>query len=207
MLTGCAIGLEKTADPDTAAESLGNNVLVFGRLRWIENGALRDVYKKGGLGWNIYPMILNMSSMEKRTLPVEPDGRFYWILPKGTYMLYRLSWFDPIDGQHRLESKIAFQAVGENQGYYLGVLEIKIEGKRDFLGGLWIKSVAAQIRDEAEQDVLAFRERHSDTNLTLAKSLMVIDDRLPKDPKLEQKAKLAELLQSISFGLLMTIQY
>jgi hypothetical protein len=210
-LGGCAslmapIDLQATAPPGITAVSLDENALVFGRIRWRENGIEREVYKSGGLGWNLYPLVLNVADKQTRRFAVKSDGRFYWVLPKGRYMLYRLNWFDPVDGWHRVEPKVAFQAEGNPGAYYLGVLIVEIAAKRDFLGGLWIKGVSVSVNDETEQDAPAFRGRYADPDLTLAKALMLHDPRLPEDPRLERKARLAEIMRSLYFGL-MTLQY
>jgi hypothetical protein len=195
----------ETAPLETTAVSLGDSALVYGRIRWIENGEERTEYKHS-YGWNIWPQFLRIDDMESGALSVEADGSFAWKMPRGTYLFHQIYWFDSWDGQHRLTPKVAFQIPVDANAYCLGTLVISVQGKRDIIGGLWLKGVKVKIEDDCEDRDRQFRTRYRDQDLSIAKSLMIFDPRMPKRPEqLEEKDKFQDFIRAITPGL-MTIQ-
>jgi hypothetical protein len=210
FLTGCEgtfapVRKVETAPSETTAVSLGDSALVFGRIRWIENGEERTEYKHS-YGWNIWPQFLRVDDMTNGALSVEADGSFAWKMPRGAYLFHQIYWLDSWDGQHRLTPNVAFQIpVGAN-AYCLGTLVISIQGKRDIIGGLWLKGVKVKIDDDCAEKAIPFRARFNDQDLTLGKSLMIFDPRMPKRPEqLEEKDQLLDFMRAIMPGL-MTLQ-
>jgi hypothetical protein len=112
VLPGCAprINLKK-APPGTTVLSSGEDVLIFGGIRWIENGKNKKR--------TIILRVLRAEDSKTGTIRVEKDGRFFTLLPKGNYIIHRLDWFDPWDGQHWIVPKVAFQVADSQHSYYL----------------------------------------------------------------------------------------
>jgi hypothetical protein len=192
----------ETAPLETTVASLGDSALVYGRIRWIENGEERTEYKHS-YGWNIWPQFLRVDDMTKGALSVEVDGSFTWKMPRGAYLFHQIYWLDSWDGQHRLTPKVAFQIpVGAN-AYCLGTLVISIQGKRDFIGGLWLKGVKVKIEDDCEDREIQFRSLYRDRDLKLENSLMVFDPRMPKRPeRLEEMDQFRDFIRAITPGLM-----
>ena len=207
MLVGCTSIMEsdrqvKTAPVDTTVSSLENEVLVYGRIRWIQNGEERMVYKSS-FGWNIWPKYLRMDDMKDGSLSIEADGTFTWKLARGTYLFHQIHWFDSWDGPHRFTPKVAFKIPDGANAWCIGTLVIDLKGKRDFIGGLWVKGIKIKIDDECDELANKFREHYSDPDLHHAKSLMIFDPHMADRPKeLEEKDKNRDFLRNITPGLM-----
>lgn len=130
---------------------------------------------------------------------------FFTLLPKGTYIIHRLDWFDPWDGQHWIVPKVAFQVADSQHSYYLGTLVVNIRAKRDIIGGLWVKGVTSYIEDEEDEAMEAFRKRYPDQEVKLAKALMIHDPSIPRMIGLESQRLLLDVLRSLHFGLIPTL--
>jgi hypothetical protein len=192
----------ETAPSETTAVSLGDSALVYGRIRWIENGVERTEYKHS-YGWNIWPQFLRIDDMISGGLSVEADGSFTWKMPRGRYLFHQIYWMDSWDGQHRLTPKVAFQIPVDANAYCLGTLVISIQGKRDIIGGLWLKGVKIIIEDDCAHIDNQFRARYRDQDLKLAKSLMIFDPQMPRRPdQLEEKDQFQDFMRAIMPGLM-----
>jgi hypothetical protein len=192
----------ETAPLDTTATSLGDSALVYGRIRWIENGEERKNYRNS-YGWNIWPQFLRIDDMESGALSVEADGSFAWEIQPGAYLFHQIYWFDSWDGQHRLTPKVAFQIPDDANAYCLGTLVISIQGKRDIIGGFWLKGVKIKIEDDCAHMDSQFRTRYRDQDLKLAKSLMIFDPNMPKRPeRLEEMDQFRDFIRAIMPGLM-----
>jgi hypothetical protein len=198
--------MHTTVPADISATALSERVIAFGRIRWVQNGEQRTDYRSA-LGWNILPEFLRLEDDELGTLGVEENGSFAWLLPRGTYLLHQLRWFDSWDGWHRLEPKVAFQLIEGAHAYCLGTLVVELQGKRDLIGGLWIKSVRISVEDNCGALTDDFIARYADKTFTIHRSLMIHSLEIPDRPEqLEEKDKLRDFLRAITPGL-MTIPY
>ena len=191
------IGTITTAPQSITETDLNNEVLVFGRIRWIQNGVERTDYQNA-YGWNIWPLYFRIEDEANGTLGVTENGYFTWRLPKGTYIAYHLKWFDSWDGWHRLPLRLAFQAPEAQKAYCIGTIIVKIEAKRDLIGGLWIKHWALELDDTCEEDLQWFQERYANLNIPIEKSLLVYDPSIPEDIQgLERKEEMADFMRAI----------
>jgi hypothetical protein len=198
VLPGCAPRINvKKAPPGTTVLSSGEDVLIFGGIRWIENGKNKKR--------TIILRVLRAEDSKTGTIRVEKDGRFFTLLPRGTYIIHRFDWFDPWDGQHWIVPKVAFQVADSQHSYYLGVLVVNISAKRDIIGGLWVKGVTSYIEDEEDEAMEAFRKRYSDQEVKVAKALMIHDPSIPRMTDLESQRLLLDVLRSLHFGLIPTL--
>jgi len=139
LLSACASTTDTTKPLERfTIDSLGDKTLVYGHIRMLENGEER--YRDSPSTYaSISPRYLRLEDMEQGALTIEPDGRFFWVLPGGTYMLHQVNWFDNWDGPHRIDPRLAFYVPTAINALCIGSLTIDIQGKRDFIGGLWIK--------------------------------------------------------------------
>lgn len=205
LLPGC-MGIVKEAPQDTLLAPSGEDVLVFGRIRWIQNGEERESYSST-FGWNISLQVLRAEDMKTGTIRVEKDGTFFALLPTGTYIIHRLDWRDPWDGPHWLVPKVAFKIAEDRQSYYLGTLVVDIRTKRDIIGGLWVKGFGVSIEDEEEGAMEAFRKRYTAQKVEVAKALMVHDPSIPRIAEQENQRLLLDILGSLQFGIMPMIFY
>jgi hypothetical protein len=204
ILVGCQstslvdpIGTITTAPPGITATDLNREVIVFGRIRWIQNGVERTDYKNA-YGWNIWPQYFHIEDEANGTLGVDENGYFTWRLPKGTYIAYHLKWFDSWDGWHRLPLRLAFQVPEPQKAYCIGAIIVKLEAKRDLIGGLWIKHWAIELDDTCEDDLQWFQERYANLNIPIEKSLLIYDPSIPDDIYgLERKEERADIMRAI----------
>jgi hypothetical protein len=199
LLTACA----STPSPDNTTsqidlQSLDGKTLVYGRIRWLENGAEKNT-GEDARNQSISPKYLRIEDMEQGALTVEADGHFFWVLPEGTYMLHQIHWFDPWDGPHRINPSIAFYVPGEQEALCIGTLNVDILGKRDVIGGLWIKGRSITIDDECED----IYQQHINPELNQMTLLMAHNQGLPDRPEaLENRDKLIDFIRAIIPGLM-----
>lgn len=203
LITGCANSPE-FEDKGSATvrqidvESLNTNALVYGRVQWFENGVERKT-EKNTIGLNISPRYLRIEDRGEGSLRIEPDGHFYWELPKGTYLMHQIHWFDPIDGPHRIDPRVAFYVPSVGQALCIGTLKVDIQGKRDLIGGLWIKGRTISVEDECESISL----QHVTPDLEKKRLLMVHNHGLPDRPEsLENRDQLIDFIRAIMPGLM-----
>lgn len=166
-------------------ENLGSDVLVFGRLRWIDNGQERADYRSGW-GWNVWLRFFRDNPMQNGLFVVEKDGQFTWRIPRGSYTYYQIGWREVSDGLHYLEPKVRFETGNGINAICLGTLMVDISTKRDVLGGHWIKNVGIQVDDDCDRLSERFKTRYPSGEFLLGKSLMTFDNKLeiPKSYKL-----------------------
>jgi hypothetical protein len=97
-------------------------VLVTGRIEHIENG--KPVCCAQGLPTLLVYRVED--SQWLRTLALEADGDFYWLLPRGTYLIAQYS-----DRQSPpIELRVAFQATTEGTVVYAGTLRLDVSATR-----------------------------------------------------------------------------
>ena len=200
LLIGCQSTslVEITTAPQSITETeLNNEVLIFGRIRWLHNGEERTDYKSA-YGWNIWPQYFRIEDEKNGSLGVTEDGTFTWRLPRGTYLAYQLRWFDSWDGWHRLPLRLAFQAPEARKAYCVGTFIVNLQAKRDFIGGLWIKDWMLELADTCEEDRLWFQARYRELHIPIEKSLLVYDPNIPDTiQELEKKDDIADFMRTI----------
>lgn len=164
--------------PETlTAETLGSDVLVFGRLRWIDNGQERTNYRSGW-GWNVWLRYFRDDASNYGLFVVEKDGQFTWRIPRGSYTYYQVGWREVSDGLHYLVPKVKFETGGSFNAICLGTLLVDISTKRDVIGGHWLKNVGIQVDDDCDRLSERFRTHYTGGNFVIGKSLMNFDERL-----------------------------
>ena len=202
LLSGCASTMDGTNPSEQfTVESLGGKTLVYGHIRMLENGEER--YKDSPSTYeSISPRYLRLEDMEQGTLTVTSDGSFFWVLPTGTYMLHQIHWFDNWDGPHRIDPSLAFYVPPGTNALCAGSLTIDIMGKRDFIGGLWIKGRTIKVEDHCDM----LYDKKINASLDKNKLLMVYNKGLPARPEsLENRDKLIDFIRAIIPGLMTTI--
>ena len=202
LLSGCASTADRMKPSEEfTIESLGDNTLVYGHIRMLENGEER--YKDSPSTYeSISPRYLRLEDMEQGTLTVTSDGSFFWVLPTGTYMLHQVHWFDNWDGPHRIDPSLAFYVPPGTNALCAGSLTIDIRGKRDFIGGLWIKARSIKVEDHCDT---LYRE-NINPSLDPNKLLMVYNQGLPARPaSLEKRDQLIDIIRALIPGLMTTI--
>jgi len=193
------LGTVQTPPPELTATDLENNTLVFGRIRWINNGEERSNYRNN-YGWNIWPLYFHIEDKNSGVLGITETGYFAWQLPKGTYILYHARWFDDISGQSRLPLRLTFQAKETGKAYCIGTLTFDINSKRDALGTIKITSWNYLIDEGCEQERDWFQQRYTRLNIPVENSQLIYDSGIPDNiVDLEKKLKFSEFIQSIYF--------
>jgi len=160
-----------------------DEALVFGRVRVIDCGA--EITPWNDEFWEMLspyqePAILlsvfHVERGKRGILPrLEPDGRFSWIIPRGTYLLYHTRPESPVPN----EPLAAFQVPPGPAAVYLGVLTMQIESEPDSETGEPRYSLAAvEVADEfpIARDLLLARYRVAGEDI--ARSPMVCDPAL-----------------------------
>ena len=204
ILTGCAstslvepIGTINPAPAGITNAELNKDVLVFGRIRWIQNGEERSDYYSA-YGWNIWPKYFRVENGSNGILGVDNDGRFAWQLPRGTYIAYHLRWFDSWDGLHRLPLRLAFQVPEAQKAYCIGTIIVNLTAKRDFIGGLWIKGWDIELADSCEQDIQWYQKRYTNLTIPIETTPLVYDPDIPDNIQgLERKENIADFIRII----------
>ena len=182
LLSGCLY--VKSPRPGKAIPSKEDEALVFGNFKVFCRGV--EVYP---WGWGLdltsilmdlfgpdVSMHVDLLGIEKnRTtmamgVRIESDGRFYWILPKGTYLVF----YNPRalgDKDYKLyesETIAAFQIPAGRSAYYLGTLRID----RCAMSTITIV-------DEFDTQGQLLMERYPELFGQAVKNLMVYDFELP----------------------------
>lgn len=142
-LVGCA-GLPETrtarrVDAGQAPALNPDEVVVFGRILFIENGKSKAPYDLGKPLWQIErPVNQTAADSSGRHLimpflSTRKDGVFVYVIPAGRYAMTHL---EPFYYMPLIDPALEFDAGTPGQIYYLGDLEIDID-TTSWLGGLW----------------------------------------------------------------------
>jgi hypothetical protein len=211
VLPGCAPRINvKKAPPGTTVLPPGEDVLIFGRIRWIENGEERKSclsqigLSQLGFGFRVALKVLRAEDMKTGTIEVEKDCRFFTLLPRGSYIIHRLDWSDSWGGNW-LVPRVAFQVAEGQHSYYLGTLGVNVKTKRNIFGDSILKGLEIYIEDEESEAMEAFHKRYPHQEVKVAKALMIHDSRIPRIEELENQRILLDILRWLPFGI-MTIQ-
>lgn len=203
-LPACAPRLSvKEVDPGRPVSLQANEALVFGKIIFIENGKEAVPY-----GCSRAPItdIFHVESENKTRLwscelwwthMLERDGGFYWIIPRGTYIIPQIQF------GYTISPQVAFQASFGADAYYLGTLRINVETKQIIAAHFVKKINSISVADEFESMKDNLLKRNPDFKGAIEKNLMIHDTSLPVDLSSYQQQKLLQILNSIGLGLLM----
>ena len=210
-LSGCAQRINvKKATPGNLVLSPGEDVLIFGRIRWIQNG--KEIEKLASMDdifitrLKISLQIIRVEDKKTGILNIEKDGRFFTILPSGSYIIHRIDWMETW-GRNWLVPQIAFSVEEGQQCYYLGTIAVNVKTERTILGTPILKGLEVYIDDEEGEAMQNFDKRYSNLEWKVVKALMIHDLRIPRMIELENQKRIFDVLQPLLFGIqIMTIQ-
>lgn len=191
------------APENTLAQALDTDVLVFGRLRWIDNGEERHDYRSGW-GWNVWLRYFRDDGSNTGLFVVEKDGQFTWRIPKGSYTYYQVGWREPVNGLQYLAPKVRFEARKDFHALCLGTLLVEITTKRDLVGSHWLRSAQIQVDDDCDRLTDRFRSLYKDKDIVVGKSLMQFDEKLRLPKSFETRNSLTGVLRVLNPNLMGT---
>jgi hypothetical protein len=142
-LAGCA-GLPETlsarrVEPGQTPTLNPGEIVIFGRILFIENGKNKAPYGLGKPFWQLEsPPNRALSGQTERRLNIpflstRKDGVFVYVIPAGRYAM---SHVEPFYYMPQIDPALEFDASQPDRSYYLGDLEIDID-TTTWLGGLW----------------------------------------------------------------------
>ena len=199
VFSGCAPRLSiKEIKPGKTITLSEGEAFVFGKVVFIENGEEKAPYS----WWRQKPIpsIFHIES-EKQTRwwSLEENGNFYWVVPRGTYII------PDIQFGYIILPQVAFQVPPGGDAFYLGTLKIDVEIKR-VIGIQSLEKInSITIIDEFDREKELFIERSPYFSRKIARNLMIRDKSIPIDTRLRTKRAMLEILNTIGLGLL--IQY
>lgn len=185
-LSGCASRLSQVGPGKTITLS-ESEALIFGKIKFIENNEEKIPYS----AWTSkpFPTIFQIESEKYFVGPaVERDGSFYWIVPKGTYIISKIEY------AYSVLPKVAFQVSYKVDAVYLGTLIIDVETKQ-IIAARHVKKINnITIVNEFDKAKKTLLIRNPDFSGRIEKNLMVHDKSIPIDEKLLTKEFLREIL-------------
>ncbi len=199
--SGCykSAGVKEVA-PDDVKSMAPGEALIFGRLRMKDNGREKENYLS--FTDQLDMMLVRVEDEQALSVKrVRADGTFLWKVPRGTYLLTRLRWWET-RGWFPIRPRIAFQ-VGLGAGaYYLGTLRIDAEVERSALS-VKLKQFSIAVADEFVGDAQLLTKQLPDFQGHVEKALMVHDSRIPEITESEVKqSAVINVLRSLGFGLM-----
>ena len=173
--------------------------LVFGRVQWLENGEEKKI-GKGVFDFSLKPGLLRLEDKSRTFCELGENGEFIWELKPGTYVVYRLNYWDTWSGNYYIVPKVAFHVSGKGKSIYIGTLKGDFAPKRDLIGGLSGK-VKVTILDHSDMSYPAIAKLLSISPNKIEKSLMVHDEKIPRTIDTTAEFNLAiSILNAILFG-------
>lgn len=201
LVSGCyrTVNVEDVT-PETMELLTPSDALIFGRVRMTDNGREKERYLTTTEQLDM--MLVRIEDEQALAVKrVREDGTFLWKVPRGTYLLTRLRWWE-FRGWFPLRPRIAFQVGADAPAYYLGTLRIDAEIERSALS-VRLTGFAVRIEDEYEQDAALLTRQLPALRGPVQKALMVHDDRIPAVTESEVKqSTVISVLQSLGFGLM-----
>ena len=190
----------KEVTPESIESLAPGEALIFGRMRMIDNGKEKESYISTTEQLDI--MLIRIEDEQALAVRrVKPDGTFLWKVPRGTYLLTRLRWWE-FRGWFPMHPQIAFQVGPDAEAYYLGTLRIDAEIERSALS-VKIKRFTIAVADEYGQDVQLLTRQLPSFQGRVEKALMVHDARIPVVTESEVKqSTFIGILRSLGFGLM-----
>ena len=198
-LSGCAT-IRSVGSGETVALA-ENEAIVFGKVIFIENNEEKIPYS----GWERAKPRMSFFRIESEKYiewgfnPIYgKDGSFYWIMPRGTYIIPDIRF------GYVILPQVAFQVPSGADAFYLGTLKIDAETKQ-IIARHYIKKLnSITVVDEFDKANEAFISRNPDFKGRIKKNLMIHDPSIPIDRSLYTQQKFLTILNAIGLGLLMT---
>jgi hypothetical protein len=190
----------KEVTPESIESLAPGEALIFGRMRMIDNGKEKESYISATEQLDM--MLIRIEDEQALAVRrVKPDGTFLWEVPRGTYLLTRLRWWE-FRGWFPIRPQIVFQVGPDAGAYYLGTLRIEAEIERSALS-VKIKRFTIAVADEYGQDVQLLTRQLPNFQGPVEKALMVHDARIPAVTESEVKqSTFIGILRSLGFGLM-----
>jgi len=179
VLTACSTTTDNIDDATEWAQATErtDRSIVFGRIRWIENGEEKEIgdsYFKMGLR----PDLIRMEDKQRIQASVDNGGHFVWSLEPGTYLMHRIVYWDTWSGSTVIVPKVAFSVPKAGQIYYLGTLRSDFTKKRDLIGGVG-GSLQFSVQSERYEEEARLRKECGLETRAVTSNLMRHDERLP----------------------------
>ena len=198
FLSGCSTvqNIETAAEAQAAAGSADRSI-VYGRVRWIENGQEPNLESENFLGERIQRVTPRLKRAEDNsTVIVELDnaGHFVWSLQAGTYIIDMLSVTVPGYEAGFFVPKVAFQVPENGSSYYIGTLRADAVVDADFWGT--DGSAKFSVVDEMRSENAYARKKLGSSFSTGRKSLMVQNDKLPESFDTTEEFRIITLILS-----------
>ncbi len=144
VLSGCASLPEtlpaRRIEPDAHTALAQDEIIIVGRILFIENGRDKAPYGWGKPVWQLMSLESKRGAdgqaVRGRNIPLlrtGKDGYFAYAIPAGHY---QMSHVEPIYYQPFIDPALEFDANDPGRVYYLGDLEVDID-TTSWLGGLW----------------------------------------------------------------------
>jgi hypothetical protein len=136
LLNGCGTTptnyYAKSIDESQQLVLSEDEVLITGKIIFIENGKSKAPYSLGKPSWMLSGREIS-NDLQIPFLSTEKDGSFYYIIPAGKYLMKFVVpfYYDPY-----IYPALYFDAPEPKKIYYLGELIIDIDTTK-MLGGLW----------------------------------------------------------------------
>jgi hypothetical protein len=186
--------------PETMEQVAPGEALIFARMRMVDNGKEKERYITATEQLDM--MLVRIEDEQALAVKrVREDGTILWKVPRGTYLLTRLRWWE-FRGWFPLRPRIAFQVGPDARVYYLGTLRIDAETERSALS-VKLKSFTVQVADEYERDAPLLSKQIPAFQGRIEKALMVHDARIPAVTESEvRQSTVLDVLRSLGFGLM-----
>lgn len=177
-LSGCTEvqSIETTEELQNAAMS-DETSIVFGRVKWIENGEELDLKGSNFFGKPVVPRLRRVEDNSIVTVELDNAGHFAWSLSKGTYIIDKIQRSSPKFGSAFLIPKVAFRVPENGRNYYIGTLQANAVAESSFWG---VEGNAKfSIADEMRSEYAYLRQKLGSSVSDIQRSLMVQDENLP----------------------------
>ncbi|HOD36107.1 MAG TPA: hypothetical protein PLR20_09585 [Syntrophales bacterium] len=182
VLTGCV--WLRYPEPGEPLGKLGDRALVYGKITIKEGGKefkpwssnLLDVLATFGRPNVDFSIFWVEAGARGFSVAVEGDGHFYWIIPRGTYLLYH-TCLDPLPSN---EAFAAFQVPARGDAVYAGTLIVHVESEYESSSDeIGFRVTAVEVEDAYEEELKILRKRHPGLALDVTKILARYDPVFP----------------------------
>ena len=167
-LAGCA-GAMRGREPGKPLALSADTALVFGRIEIEEDG--RPVAFGGWSGPSAEALFLRLDGEgEEASVSIGEDGRYYLLVPRGTYLLAQVS--------RRFDPRAAFRVPDGDDACYLGTLRLDVTSEPLLVGRSYsLKGV--RVTDEFDEARRALAQRFPAFKGSVGKSLLVHSEEIP----------------------------
>lgn len=182
LVTASCVSVRALA-PDEPVRLAHGEAMAFGRIRVFESGRALTPWNVDLLEELMQPgdpeirlALFRVESEERALYPaVGADGWFTWVMPAGTWLVYRTSQ----DATVRHDVLCAFQVLAGSDAQYLGELELQIEVERDAMlqaRGYEVGAVSARLDRDAARVFLD--RRRTDVPIDMVERTLVTSPEL-----------------------------